>query len=93
MSYALKVQPSSRSDLLKWRETTGCEATLALFARRHLICRKSRHTRVALGCVAFHHSGESTMQYYFSIILPLRFDVAIRQTTDALKSEGFGIIT
>lgn len=33
------------------------------------------------------------MQYYFSIILPLRFDEAIRQTTDALKSEGFGIIT
>jgi uncharacterized protein (DUF302 family) len=33
------------------------------------------------------------MQYYFSIILPLGFDEAMRQTVDALKSEGFGIIT
>ena len=33
------------------------------------------------------------MQYYFSKILPLGFDEAMRQTMDALKSNGFGIIT
>lgn len=33
------------------------------------------------------------MSYYFSAILPLGFDHAVRRTTDALKAEGFGIIT
>jgi uncharacterized protein (DUF302 family) len=33
------------------------------------------------------------MKYYFSKILPVGFDEAKRQTTDALKHEGFGIIT
>lgn len=33
------------------------------------------------------------MSYYFSAILPLGFDDAVRRTTDALKAEGFGIIT
>ena len=33
------------------------------------------------------------MSYYFSATLPLSFDDAVRRTTDALKQEGFGIIT
>jgi uncharacterized protein (DUF302 family) len=33
------------------------------------------------------------MNYYFSKIVPLAFDVAVRHTTNALKNEGFGIIT
>jgi uncharacterized protein (DUF302 family) len=33
------------------------------------------------------------MAYYFSKTLPEGFDEAIRHTTDALKREGFGIIT
>jgi uncharacterized protein (DUF302 family) len=33
------------------------------------------------------------VSYYFSAILPLCFDDAVRRTTDALKAEGFGIIT
>ncbi len=33
------------------------------------------------------------MDYYFSKMLPLGFDDAIRRTTEALKQEGFGIIT
>jgi uncharacterized protein (DUF302 family) len=33
------------------------------------------------------------MAYYFSKTLPAGFDEAIRRTTDALKREGFGIIT
>jgi uncharacterized protein (DUF302 family) len=33
------------------------------------------------------------MSYYFSKILPLGFDQAVRRTTEALKNEGFGIIT
>jgi uncharacterized protein (DUF302 family) len=33
------------------------------------------------------------VSYYFSAILPLGFDDAVRRTTDALKAEGFGIIT
>jgi uncharacterized protein (DUF302 family) len=33
------------------------------------------------------------MDYYFAKTLPLGFDEAIRRTTDALKQEGFGIIT
>jgi uncharacterized protein (DUF302 family) len=31
--------------------------------------------------------------YYFSKTLPLGFDEALRKTTEALKQEGFGIIT
>jgi uncharacterized protein (DUF302 family) len=31
--------------------------------------------------------------YYFSKVLPLSFDEAVRSTTEALKREGFGIIT
>ena len=33
------------------------------------------------------------MSYYFSKIVPADFDEAVRRTTDALKSQGFGIIT
>jgi uncharacterized protein (DUF302 family) len=33
------------------------------------------------------------MGYYFSKVLPLSFDEAVRSTTEALKREGFGIIT
>jgi uncharacterized protein (DUF302 family) len=33
------------------------------------------------------------MTYYFNKTLALTFDEAVRRTTDALKSEGFGIIT
>lgn len=33
------------------------------------------------------------MQYYFSKILPLGFDEAMRKAIEALKGEGFGIIT
>ncbi len=33
------------------------------------------------------------MSYYFSKILFLGFDEAVRRTVDALKQEGFGIIT
>jgi uncharacterized protein (DUF302 family) len=33
------------------------------------------------------------MAYYFSKTLPVDFDEAVRRTTEALKREGFGIIT
>jgi len=33
------------------------------------------------------------MAYYFSKTLPAGFDQAVQQTTEALKREGFGIIT
>ena len=33
------------------------------------------------------------MSYYFSKTLPIGFDEAVRRTTEALKQEGFGIIT
>jgi len=33
------------------------------------------------------------MTYYFSKTLPIGFDEAVRRTTEALKQEGFGIIT
>jgi uncharacterized protein (DUF302 family) len=33
------------------------------------------------------------MQYYFSKTLPLGFDEVMRQTIDALRGQGFGIIT
>ena len=33
------------------------------------------------------------MSYYLSKILPLPFDAAVVRTTDALKEEGFGVIT
>ena len=33
------------------------------------------------------------MAYYFSKSLPVGFDEAVRRTTEALKLEGFGIIT
>ena len=33
------------------------------------------------------------MNYYFSKILPVSFDEAVRRATDTLKTEGFGIIT
>jgi uncharacterized protein (DUF302 family) len=33
------------------------------------------------------------MGYYFSKTLPAGFDEAVQRTTDALKREGFGIIT
>lgn len=34
-----------------------------------------------------------TMSYYFSKKLPLKFDEAIDKVTEALKVEGFGILT
>lgn len=33
------------------------------------------------------------MSYYFARILTVGFDEAVRRTTEALKAEGFGIIT
>ena len=33
------------------------------------------------------------MSYYFAKTLPLGFDEAVRHTIDALKQQGFGIIT
>ena len=33
------------------------------------------------------------MSYYFNKILKVSFDEAIKRTVDALKSEGFGVIT
>jgi uncharacterized protein (DUF302 family) len=33
------------------------------------------------------------MSYYFSTILKIGFDEAVKRTVDALKTEGFGIIT
>ncbi len=33
------------------------------------------------------------MAYYFSKILPAGFDEAVKRTTEALKREGFGVIT
>lgn len=33
------------------------------------------------------------MAYYFSKTLPVGFDEAVRRTTEALKRQGFGIIT
>ena len=33
------------------------------------------------------------MSYYFSKMLPVSFDEAVRRTTEALKSEGFGGLT
>jgi uncharacterized protein (DUF302 family) len=37
--------------------------------------------------------GESAMSYYFSKTLSASFDEAVRRTTEALKNEGFGIVT
>ena len=36
---------------------------------------------------------EDKTAYYFSKTLPVGFDEAVRRTTEALKQEGFGIIT
>jgi uncharacterized protein (DUF302 family) len=36
---------------------------------------------------------EDVMAYYFSKTLPVGFEEAVRRTTEALKQEGFGIIT
>ena len=36
---------------------------------------------------------EDVMTYYFSKTLPPGFEDAVRRTTDALKQEGFGIIS
>lgn len=33
------------------------------------------------------------MAYYFSKALPIAFDEAVKRTVEALKAEGFGIIT
>ena len=33
------------------------------------------------------------MSYYFSRTLPVGFDEAVRRTTEALKQQGFGLIT
>jgi uncharacterized protein (DUF302 family) len=37
--------------------------------------------------------GETAMSYYFAKTLPVGFDEAVRRTTEALKQQGFGIIT
>ena len=37
--------------------------------------------------------SEHAMSYYFSKTLPVAFDAALACTTEALKREGFGIIT
>jgi uncharacterized protein (DUF302 family) len=36
---------------------------------------------------------ELTMAYYFNTTLPVSFDDAVTRTIDALKSEGFGVLT
>jgi uncharacterized protein (DUF302 family) len=36
---------------------------------------------------------ETSMSYYFSKILEMPFDQAIRHVTDALASKGFGVLT
>jgi uncharacterized protein (DUF302 family) len=36
---------------------------------------------------------EAAMSYYFSKTLPIAFDEALARTVEALKREGFGIIT
>jgi uncharacterized protein (DUF302 family) len=36
---------------------------------------------------------DGKMTYYFSKILPVSFEEAIRRTAEALKQQGFGIIT
>jgi uncharacterized protein (DUF302 family) len=33
------------------------------------------------------------MSYYFAKTLPVSFEEAVRRTTEALKTEGFGILT
>ena len=33
------------------------------------------------------------MSYYFSKILPVGFDEAVRRATEALKQQGFGVLT
>lgn len=33
------------------------------------------------------------MSYYFNKVLPVGFDEAVKRTTEALRREGFGIIT
>ena len=33
------------------------------------------------------------MSYYFNTVLPVGFDEAVKRTTEALRREGFGIIT
>jgi uncharacterized protein (DUF302 family) len=38
-------------------------------------------------------SGEPAMSYYFSKVLPVAFDEGVNRVADALKREGFGIIT
>jgi uncharacterized protein (DUF302 family) len=35
----------------------------------------------------------ASMQYYFNKILSVSFDQAIKNTTTALKAEGFGVLT
>ncbi len=39
------------------------------------------------------HVKEDEMAYYFSKTLKIPFDEAIQRATDALKKEGFGIMT
>jgi uncharacterized protein (DUF302 family) len=36
---------------------------------------------------------EDKLAYYFSKTLPVGFEEAVRRTTEALKQEGFGVIT
>ena len=42
--------------------------------------------------VPLHHP-EHAMSYYFAKTLPVGFDEAVRRATEALKQQGFGIIT
>lgn len=38
-------------------------------------------------------AGRMTLSYYFAKVLELSFDEAVQAVTDALKREGFGILT
>jgi uncharacterized protein (DUF302 family) len=53
---------------------------------RHL-CPRTRQYGIR------HEIKEKVMTYYFSKTVRLGFDEAVSRTTDALKAEGFGILT
>jgi DNA-binding transcriptional ArsR family regulator len=41
----------------------------------------------------FRKIGDRSMSYYFSAVLSVPFDAAVQRVVEALKQEGFGIIT
>jgi len=43
--------------------------------------------------IAFVWDGDATMSYYFSRTLDVGFDEAIKRATEALKAQGFGVLT